>query len=91
MSEIIYTESCCAGIRAGIDEYYASARINQYERSEHTPDFLTTKDLAKVLGVPTAYFFAEDEKLADFIVAFGKLKAADQKTLQATAHSLLNK
>jgi transcriptional regulator with XRE-family HTH domain len=79
------------GIRAGIDEYCASARINQYERSKHTPDFLTTKNLAKVLGVPATYFFAEDDKLADLIVAFGKLKAADQKTLLATANTLLDK
>ena len=48
------------GIRAGIDEYCVSARINQYERGKHTPDFLTAQNLAKVLGVPTAYFFAED-------------------------------
>jgi len=27
------------GVRAGIDEFCASARINQYERGKHMPDF----------------------------------------------------
>lgn len=79
------------GIRAGIDEYCASARINQYERSKHTPDFLTTKNLAKVLGVPTAYFFAEDDKLAELIAAFGRLRSADQKALLSAANTMIDK
>ncbi|MDO8990074.1 MAG: helix-turn-helix transcriptional regulator [Sideroxyarcus sp.] len=76
------------GIRAGIDEYCASARINQYERGKHVPDFLTVQNLAKVLKVPTAYFFAEDDKLAELIAAYGVLKAADRKSLLAMANSL---
>lgn len=79
------------GIRAGIDEYCASARINQYERGKHTPDFLTTQHLAKVLKVPTAYFFAEEESLAEVIASFGRLKAADRKALLALATSLSDK
>ena len=79
------------GIQAGIDEYCASARVNQYERGKHTPDFLTTQNLAKVLGVPTAYFFAEDDKLAELIAAYGVLKATDRKSLLALASSLTDK
>jgi transcriptional regulator with XRE-family HTH domain len=79
------------GIRAGIDEYCASARINQYERGKHTPDFLTVQNLAKVLKVPTAYFYAEDDKLAELIAAFGVLKAADRKSLLAMANLLSDK
>lgn len=78
------------GIRAGIDEYCASARINQYERGKHSPDFLTAKNLAKVLGVPTAYFYADDDKLADIIAVFEKMKAADRKLLLAFAHSIVD-
>ena len=29
------------GIMAGIDEFSASPRINQYERGKHVPDFAT--------------------------------------------------
>jgi len=79
------------GIRAGIDEYCASARINQYERGKHSPDFLTVQNLAKVLSVPTAYFYAADEALAELIAAFGEMKAADRKSLSAFALSLTAK
>ena len=77
------------GMRAGIDEFCASARINQYERGKHTPDFLTAKNLAKVLGMPAAYFYAEDDTLADLIMLFGKLKGTERKALLASAESLI--
>ena len=78
------------GVRAGIDEYSSSARINQYERGKHVPDFLTAKHLAKVLGVPTAYFYAEDDSLAELIALFGQLKASERKELLGFAESLTN-
>lgn len=77
------------GIQAGIDEFGASARINQYERSKHAPDFLTAQNLATVLGVPTAYFYAENDGLAELILMFGKLKSTDRKTVLHFAESLL--
>ena len=55
------------GVKAGIDEFSASARMNQYETGKHTPDFLILKKIAKVLNVPTAYFYAEDDDLAEMI------------------------
>ncbi|HAT2016930.1 TPA: helix-turn-helix domain-containing protein [Legionella pneumophila] len=58
------------GIAAGIDEFSASPRINQYETGKHTPDFTTLKQLAKVLSVPTAYFYAEENDLAELIKHF---------------------
>lgn len=73
------------GILAGVDEYCASARINQYERGKHTPDFLTTQNLAKVLQLPTAYFFAEEEDLAELIAAYSQLRVSDKKAVLAKA------
>ena len=61
------------GIYAGIDEFSASARMNQYETGKHVPDFLTLKRIAMVLGYPVAYFYAEDEDLALMIKYFSKL------------------
>ncbi|HAU1639536.1 TPA: helix-turn-helix transcriptional regulator [Legionella pneumophila] len=58
------------GIAAGIDEFSASPRINQYETGKHTPDFNTLKQLSKVLSVPTAYFYAEEDDLAQRIKSF---------------------
>lgn len=78
------------GVRAGIDEASASARINQYERGKHVPDFTTSRNLAKVLGVPAAYFYADDDNLAELISQFGKLKAAEKKELLNFALALDN-
>lgn len=77
------------GMRAGIDEFCASARINQYERGKHAPDFLTARNLAKALGVPTAYFYTEDDSLAELVVLFGKLRTSERKSLLASARSLV--
>jgi transcriptional regulator with XRE-family HTH domain len=59
------------GVAAGIDEYSASARINQYERGKHWPDFGTAERLAAVLKVPAAFFYARDDALAEWILRFG--------------------
>ena len=58
------------GILAGIDEMSASARMNQYERGKHAPDWLTVQRLAPVLQVPVAYFYAEDDAAAELLLAF---------------------
>ena len=69
------------GIQAGIDEFSASPRINQYERGKHTPDFSTVERLAKVLKVPTPFFYARDDDLAQAIAGFGELTPAARKRL----------
>lgn len=56
------------GILAGIDEATASARMNQYERGIHTPDFALTCRLAKVLNIPACYFYTVEDDLAEVIV-----------------------
>lgn len=61
------------GVLAGIDEASASARMNQYERAKHEPDWLTVQRLAGVLGVPVAYLYADDDKTAELLLAFNSL------------------
>lgn len=67
----------------------ASARMNQYERGKHTPDWLTIEKLSAVLEVPTAYFYAADEDVALLLLAFHRLpperRASILKLLQAEA------
>ncbi len=79
------------GIKAGIDEFSASPRINQYERGKHVPDFSTAERLAAVLKVPTPYLFARDDDLAKIILAFGEMdnhqKSAAISTLMDLLHS----
>lgn len=67
------------GVRAGIDQSSASARINQYERGKHTPDFLTVRNMARVLGVDATFFYAERDILAELITLFGRLTAEEQQ------------
>ena len=60
------------GIIVGIDAFSASARMNQYEKGKHVPDFLILKRIAKVLSVPAAYFYAEDDTLAELLLLYEK-------------------
>ncbi len=58
------------GILAGIDEATASARMNQYERGIHTPDFELTCRLASVMEIPACYFYAVEDDLAEIILQY---------------------
>ncbi|TNL08719.1 transcriptional regulator [Kosakonia cowanii] len=60
------------GILAGIDEATASARMNQYERGVHPPDFALMIRVAEVLDVPSAYFYAVEDDLAEEILEYQK-------------------
>ena len=55
------------GILAGIDQFVASARINQYERGKHVPDLQTAQRLATELNVPVSYLYEPDDDLAELI------------------------
>ncbi|MFT7279054.1 MAG: transcriptional regulator with XRE-family HTH domain [Pseudoalteromonas distincta] len=57
------------GILAGVDPSSASPRMNQYEKGVHTPDFQMARALAKVLEVPTAFLFCEEDSLAEIILS----------------------
>lgn len=69
------------GIRAGIDEFSASPRINQYEKGKHVPDYSTLSRLGEVLDVPVAYFYCEDDALAEMVILFGQLNQSEQDRL----------
>ncbi|WBM70127.1 helix-turn-helix domain-containing protein [Buttiauxella sp. WJP83] len=60
------------GILAGIDEFVASARINRYELGIHEADIQTAQYLSGVLNVPLAYFYADDDQLAEMIFLFSR-------------------
>jgi transcriptional regulator with XRE-family HTH domain len=67
------------GIKLGMDPNTASARLNQYEKGKHAPDFPTAKRLAKELGVPVAYLFCDDDLLAQCILQLGKMSDDEKK------------
>ena len=76
------------GIKAGIDPFSASARINQYERGKHVPDLQTLTHLAAVLRTPVTYFYCQDDELATVIVKFSALGKAQKKRLLALLDQL---
>jgi transcriptional regulator with XRE-family HTH domain len=78
------------GIAAGIDEFSASPRINQYERGKHTPDYATAERLASVLKVPVAYFYSKDDKLAELILLFNQLPAQHKRKVLAEFRVLVS-
>lgn len=65
----------------GMDENSASARMNQYEKGKHAPDFDTMKRMSEVLDVPVAYFFCETELDAKLTKALDKLSEDQKKIL----------
>ena len=69
------------GILAGIDEASASARMNQYEKGKHTPDFATVEKFAKVLKIPAPYFYTDDDLLAEIIISYSILAEEDKINL----------
>lgn len=60
------------GILAGIDQFVASARINQYERGKHVPDVQTAQRLAAELNVPVSCLYEPDDDLAELIRLLGR-------------------
>lgn len=69
------------GVLAHIEEESASARVNQYERGVHAPDYGTAQRLAKALQVPTSYLYEDDATVAAIILKFSELKPAQRKQL----------
>ena len=71
------------GRRIGLLEEVESSRVTRYELGTSEPDFETAAKLARELGVPLAYLLADDETLAEIILAVSKLPAAEQRKLVA--------
>jgi transcriptional regulator with XRE-family HTH domain len=63
-----------------MDEFSASARMNHYEMGRHTPDFKTLKRIANILKLPVAYFYAENDGLANLIKMYHHLKKHEKSS-----------
>ena len=77
------------GIAAGMDEFSASPRMNQYEQGRHTPTYQTLESIAKVLDIPLPFFYTRDDRLAEWILLIGKLSLKDSKKLMDAVHKSL--
>jgi transcriptional regulator with XRE-family HTH domain len=76
------------GIQAGIDEFSASTRVNQYEKGRHTPAIQTSQRLARALLVPTGFLYEDDDLLASLLAIAGRLSKEKKRLLLATAEKL---
>jgi transcriptional regulator with XRE-family HTH domain len=67
------------GIAAGLDEFVASTRMNQYEKNVHAPDYSTVRQIAKVLRVSASFFYCEDDDEAGLIWALSQLSVLEKR------------
>lgn len=58
------------GVMIGLDESCSSARMSRYENGVHEPPFKTIEKIASALQLPLAYFFCEDDRLANIISSY---------------------
>ena len=55
------------GVMIGLDEGCSSARMSRYENGVHEPPFPVIENIAGALKLPVAYFFCDDDRLAEII------------------------
>jgi transcriptional regulator with XRE-family HTH domain len=70
------------GVKIGLDEATASARISRYENGVHKPPASTSNRIAQVLGVPHPYLYCEDDDLATVILAWGRLSETGKQSVK---------
>ncbi len=77
------------GKLAGIDPMSASARMNQYERGKHSPDYQLMCRVAEILKMPVSWFYTEDEEHARLQEVFYLLGPTERRLLLIQAESSL--
>lgn len=77
------------GKLAGIDPMSASARMNQYERGKHSPDYQLMCRVAEILKMPVSWFYTEDEEHARLQEIFYLLSPAERRLLLIQGESTL--
>ena len=68
------------GIAIGIDEFVASARMNQYEKGIHVPTYQTVSALANYLQFPVSYFYESNDDIAKLLES---MQSLNKKQLKA--------
>ena len=69
------------GIDLGFDQFVASPWVNQNERGVHPPDYQTAQRLAQARGVTTAFLYADDDDVAQCLLALSGVSARERKRL----------
>jgi len=79
------------GVLAGIDEMSASARMNQYERGKHEPDFSMVGRVARALNMPVSFFYAENDDEAKLLKWFYQLSMEERAELMQRVSNAVGK
>lgn len=78
------------GKLAGIDPMSASARMNQYERGKHSPDYQLMCRVAEILKMPVSWFYTDDEDHARLQEIYYLLSPVARQALMAQAEIVLS-
>ncbi len=78
------------GKLAGIDPMSASARMNQYERGKHAPDYQLMCRVAEILHMPVSWFYTAEEEHARLQEIFHLLQPATRQALLVRAEAWLS-
>lgn len=73
------------GVAIGIDEGAASARMSRYESGTHEPPYSTAQLIAEALKVEVAYFYTDDDDLAEVILRWKSLTRRERRHLLGIA------
>lgn len=79
------------GRRIGLLEEVVSSRVARYELGTSEPDFETVSRLAKALGVPMTYLLADNEAIAEIILAAWALPVERQREIATALKNELRK
>lgn len=77
------------GKLAGIDPMSASARMNQYERGKHSPDYPLMCQVAEILKLPVSWFYTADEQEARLQEIFYQLSPHGRSELLSQGENFL--
>lgn len=69
------------GVQAGIDEFTASARMNQYEKGKHLPSYELLTRCGSILDVPVEFFYTVSDDTAEMLLFFHQLSTSQRTEL----------
>lgn len=70
------------GVAIGLDEGTASARLSRYETGTHAPPYEIAEKIARVLGVPVAFFYCDDDELSGVISGWARASAEQRARIR---------
>lgn len=69
------------GEHLGMKPNLASARMTQYEKGQHAPNFQLLKRLSGILDVPVTYFYCEDNTATKLTMELHRLDDKERQQL----------